>query len=178
MLTRRLDRHGGPLGLAKAVVTKPMRMAKGDSAESHEELTQRVEEDQSLRAALPTEPDAEGFVAVGPSQLVQDGKPGTFGALGEAVAVYRVDGQLFAIDSACSHEDGPLGESIVEDGVVTCPYHDWRFRLTDGECLTTENRHVACFAVKEADGFIWLGPKTREGAEERGGDHDDGMEMI
>ncbi len=177
-LTRRLDRHGGPLGLAKAVVTKPMRMAKGERVESADELRQRVEEDQAMRAELPTEPDADGFVAVGPSQLVQEGKPGTFGALGEAVAIYRDGGKLYAIDSACTHEDGPLGESDVIDGVVTCPYHDWRFRLSDGECLTAKNRHVACFAVKEAGGFIWLGPRTRDGSDERGGEHDDGLEMV
>ena len=177
-LSRRLDRHGGPLGLAIAVVTKPARMARGEKAETPEELRERVERDQAIRAAVPTEPDAEGFEAVGPSELVQEGTPGTFGALGNAVAVYRVGTRLFAIDSACTHEDGPLGESVVVDGVVTCPYHDWRFRLSDGECLTTPNRNVACYAVKEKDGFIWVGKPTREGAGERGGEHDDGLEMI
>jgi nitrite reductase/ring-hydroxylating ferredoxin subunit len=95
-----------------------------------------------------------------------------------AVAVYRIDGQLFVIDSACTHEDGPLGESEVEDGVITCPYHNWRFRLSDGECLTTENRNVACYAVKEVDGFIWVGGATRAGSQVRGGEHHDGMEMV
>ncbi len=177
-LTRRLDRHGGPLGLAKAVITKPARMARGERVESAEELRERVEADQALRMDLPQEPDADGFRAVGPSAVVQEGKPSTFGQLGEAVAIYRVDGQLYAIDSACTHEDGPLGESEVIDGVITCPYHDWRFRLSDGECLTFENRHVSCYAIKEIDGFIWIGPKTREASTERGGEHDDGMEMI
>ncbi len=177
-LTRRLDRHGGPLGLARAVVTKPLRMARGEHVETPQELRQRVEEDQALRAELPTEPDADGFVAVGPSQLVEEGRPSTFEAQGAAVAVYRVGQQLYAIDSACSHEDGPLGESVVEDGVITCPYHDWRFRLSDGECLTTPNRNVACYGVKESGGFIWVGRITREGASERGGEHDDGLEML
>ena len=43
---------------------------------------------------------------------------------------------------------------------------------------STPNRNVACYAVKEKDGFIWVGKPTREGAGERGGEHDDGLEMI
>ncbi len=178
-LTRKLDRHGGPVGLAKAVVTKPARMARSERIESPEELRQRVEEEQSARAELPTEPDGEGYVAVGPSSLVREGGASTFDAGDVAVAVFRHQGQLFAIASECAHEDGPLGESDVDaDGVITCPYHDWRYTLEDGVCLSHANRSVSCFSVKEADGFIWVGAVTREGSTERGGEHDDGMEMI
>lgn len=126
-------------------------------------------------ATLPTEPDAEGYYAVATADLIKEGSGNTFVRDGHGVAVFRVDGKLFAIDDACTHEDGPLGEGSISGLVVTCPYHDWRFDLTNGECLSQENRHVSCFSVREKDGFIWVGPRTREGSHERGGLHDDGL---
>ncbi|MFT5685305.1 MAG: hypothetical protein ACI8RZ_006255, partial [Myxococcota bacterium] len=38
-----------------------------------------------------------------------------------------------------------------------------------------DNRHVSCFSVHEKDGFVWVGPRTRHGSDERGGLHNDGL---
>jgi nitrite reductase/ring-hydroxylating ferredoxin subunit/uncharacterized membrane protein len=51
------------------------------------------------------------------------------------VLLYRSDGVISAIEGACSHAGGPLGRGPVEDGVVTCPWHDSRFDLFDGRVL-------------------------------------------
>lgn len=126
-------------------------------------------------ASLPSEPDADGYYAVATSALLAEGKGNTFTRDGHGVAVFRIDGQLYAIDDACTHEDGPLGEGSISGTVVTCPYHDWRFNIETGECLSQNNRAVSCFAIKEKDGIIWVGPRTREGSSERGGLHDDGL---
>jgi nitrite reductase (NADH) small subunit/3-phenylpropionate/trans-cinnamate dioxygenase ferredoxin subunit len=48
------------------------------------------------------------------------------------VAVFNVDGKLFAIDDTCMHMGASLSGGHVEDGCVTCPWHYWRFRLSDG----------------------------------------------
>ncbi len=126
-------------------------------------------------ASLPTEPDSEGYYAIITSDLIKEGSGNTFVANGHGVAVFRLGGKLYAIDDACTHEDGPLGEGTISGLTITCPYHDWRFDLTNGECLSAENRAVSCFAVREKDGFIWVGPRTHNGSEERGGQHDDGL---
>lgn len=96
----------------------------------------------------------------------------------DAVAIFRVQGQLFAIDQTCVHEDGPLGEGRVDGHVVTCPYHDWRYDLRDGRCLTEPSRAVACFAVREEGGRVLLGPRRTQGSADRGGRHDDGLAVI
>ena len=126
-------------------------------------------------ASLPDKPDSEGFYAVATSALLPEGKGNTFTRDGHGVAIFRVGGTLYAIDDACTHEDGPLGEGELSGKIVTCPYHDWRFNLETGECLSQDNRGVSCFAIKEKDGFIWVGPRTRSGSDERGGLHDDGL---
>ena len=36
------------------------------------------------------------------------------------------------MENACAHLGGPLDEGEIADGVVTCPWHGSRFRLSDG----------------------------------------------
>jgi nitrite reductase/ring-hydroxylating ferredoxin subunit len=124
------------------------------------------------------EADGEGFVAVLPAASLPEGKGLTVAAGGQNVAVFRASGRLFAIDDACRHEDGPLGEGRVVGGVVTCPYHDWRYDLGTGACLTDPSRPVSCYAIREREGHIWVGARLRAGSEARGGEHDDGLKTA
>lgn len=131
--------------------------------------------DRGASPGLPSAPDADGYRAVAPAGAVQPGRPRMYVVQGDTVAVFQVDGALFAIDNACSHEDGPLGEGAISGGIVTCPYHDWRYDVRTGSCLTEPSRRQACFAVRERDGYLWVGPRTRDGTRDRGGEHDDGL---
>ena len=49
--------------------------------------------------------------------------------------VVELDGELLAHTTVCPHWLGPLGEAPLEDGVVTCPWHGWRFDLRAGACV-------------------------------------------
>jgi len=48
------------------------------------------------------------------------------------VAVFNVGGTLYAIDDLCPHMGASLSGGHVDDGCITCPWHYWRFRLSDG----------------------------------------------
>ncbi len=74
-----------------------------------------------------------------------------------AVGVYNVDGELFAIEDRCSHDDGPLveGDWEPEDAVVICPRHGARFDVRTGRALTLPAyAPVRTFAVRVEDGVV------------------------
>ncbi len=76
-----------------------------------------------------------------------------------AVGVYNVDGELYAIEDRCSHDDGPLceGDWDPEEMVVTCPRHGSNFDLRSGEALTLPAwESVETFPVHVEDGIIKL----------------------
>jgi len=55
-----------------------------------------------------------------------------------SACVYNLDGDLYAIEDRCSHDDGPLceGEVDFDDGTVICPRHGSKFEIKTGRALT------------------------------------------
>jgi nitrite reductase/ring-hydroxylating ferredoxin subunit len=51
---------------------------------------------------------------------------------GDRVAIFRDGTKIYAVDNACRHQNGPLGEGCIKDGVITCPWHGWQYRPQDG----------------------------------------------
>src|SRR6476659_112518 len=75
---------------------------------------------------------------------------------GRAVALFRVGGRLYALDNACLHVGGPLAEGIVEDGYVTCPWHEWRYCLEDGGRVGPGSLAVATYHVRIEAEEVWV----------------------
>jgi 3-phenylpropionate/trans-cinnamate dioxygenase ferredoxin component len=74
-----------------------------------------------------------------------------------AVGVYNLDGDYYAIEDRCSHDDGPLAEGDFdpEDAVVVCPRHGSRFDIRTGRPLTLPAYEpVDTFPVTVEDGWV------------------------
>jgi nitrite reductase/ring-hydroxylating ferredoxin subunit len=54
---------------------------------------------------------------------------------GREIVLFNIEGEFFALQNACTHEEGPLAEGEVSGHEVTCPWHGARFDIT-GEALT------------------------------------------
>ena len=76
-----------------------------------------------------------------------------------SVGVYNLDGQLYALEDRCSHDDGPLceGDWDPDEGVVICPRHGANFDIRTGDALTLPAfEPVETYPVRVADGLIKL----------------------
>jgi len=54
---------------------------------------------------------------------------------GDQIAVFAVDGEVFAVDNRCPHEGNPLVQGDVLGRTLVCAFHGWRFDLETGSCL-------------------------------------------
>ena len=54
---------------------------------------------------------------------------------GKTIAIFNVDGTFHAIDNTCTHAGGPLSEGVVDEAIVTCPWHGANFDITSGNAL-------------------------------------------
>jgi 3-phenylpropionate/trans-cinnamate dioxygenase ferredoxin subunit len=74
-----------------------------------------------------------------------------------AVGVYNLEGELYAVEDRCSHDDGPLveGDWEPDEGVVICPRHGSRFDIRSGRPLTLPAVFpVETFPVVVEDGWV------------------------
>lgn len=73
------------------------------------------------------------------------------------VAVFRTGAdEVYALDNACPHKNGPLAEGIVHGTSVTCPLHNWVISLETGLVQGADEGQVATYPARIADGRILL----------------------
>jgi len=54
---------------------------------------------------------------------------------GHPVALYYIDGEVFATDNVCTHGQALLSDGFVEDGEIECPLHQGKFCIKSGKAM-------------------------------------------
>ncbi len=78
---------------------------------------------------------------------------------GTPIIVFNLDGDLYALEDQCSHEDFGLsggGEFDTGAGTIECVLHGAKFDVRDGRALCAPAYEpVAKFPVKVEHGGVW-----------------------
>jgi 3-phenylpropionate/trans-cinnamate dioxygenase ferredoxin component len=77
------------------------------------------------------------------------------------IAVFNVEGALFAISDICTHAEASLSEGQVDGQTVECPLHGACFDLRTGEALTppaTEPVQTYAVVLQDDDVFVEVEP--------------------
>jgi 3-phenylpropionate/trans-cinnamate dioxygenase ferredoxin component len=96
-------------------------------------------------------------LTVGPVEELSPGEVKIVRAGELAIGVYNLNGEYYAIEDRCSHDDGPLaeGDFDVETGVAICPRHGSEFDVRTGRPLSLPAyQPVETFEVFVEDGLI------------------------
>lgn len=76
---------------------------------------------------------------------------------GRPVALYNVEGQLYATSDVCSHDEASLSEGELDGHEVSCPWHGARFDVRDGRvCGLPAVRPVKTYQVVVVDDEVLL----------------------
>ncbi len=90
----------------------------------------------------------EDFRKVASLQDIPPGTGRTVEVDGIWIALFNVEGTLYAIDNACPHAGGPLGEGKLCGTEVECPWHGWKFSVASGERVGNPNFQLARCEVR------------------------------
>jgi 3-phenylpropionate/trans-cinnamate dioxygenase ferredoxin subunit len=73
------------------------------------------------------------------------------------IAVFNVDGELYAVDDKCTHQEASLADGWLEGCFVECPLHASQFDLRTGEPhALPATKAVRTHAVHIRDGHIYV----------------------
>jgi len=104
---------------------------------------------------------APGWIAVGPPDSIPDKRARIIvGPDGERIAVFRDGREIGALTNLCAHQNGPLGEGCIINGLVTCPWHGYEYRLADGCAPPPFTEKLATYRVRLRDGVIEVDPNA------------------
>jgi nitrite reductase/ring-hydroxylating ferredoxin subunit/DMSO/TMAO reductase YedYZ heme-binding membrane subunit len=105
-------------------------------------------------------PGYDGWLPVCPALSIPDkgarivASPG-----GERIAVFRDGNRISAMTNLCAHQGGPIGEGCIIDGLVTCPWHGFQYRLEDGCSPPPYTEKLATHRVRINRGVVEVDPR-------------------
>ena len=88
------------------------------------------------------------FVTAAQVSEINEGEGKVVNVEGKDIAIFNVEGEFYAIDNACRHKGGPLGEGMLDGITVTCPWHHWKFNIKPGVSPVNPQVKVDTFEVK------------------------------
>lgn len=78
---------------------------------------------------------SDGFIKVGKMGELQPGRMKRVNINGQRILLANVDGNFYATDDSCTHEEASLSTGFLKGELVKCPLHGSRFNVRTGEVL-------------------------------------------
>lgn len=88
------------------------------------------------------------FTTVAKVGDIPSGEGKAYAVNGRMVAVFNEAGEYFAIDDFCPHMGASLAGGPLHKGVVSCPWHAWRFCIHDGQWCDNPRLKVDSFPLR------------------------------
>jgi len=74
------------------------------------------------------------------------------------IVIFNIAGQYFAIGDVCTHDDGPLGDGLLEHHNIVCPRHGAEFDVRTGKAVAMPAVvDIPAYPVQVRDGNIFVG---------------------
>ena len=132
------DRHPADAGAAEVRDPRPRR-AEGRAASREGHAAAR----RSGRRS-PTSSSSVALIDVGPVDELPPNSVKIVIAGSITVGVYNLNGEFFALEDRCSHDDGPLceGDFDPDTGVAICPRHGANIDIRTGRAAHAAGRRA------------------------------------
>ncbi|SNT38160.1 naphthalene 1,2-dioxygenase system ferredoxin subunit [Noviherbaspirillum humi] len=76
---------------------------------------------------------------------------------GRDIALYGMDGEVFATDNICTHGHARLCDGFLEDGEIECPLHQGRFDVRSGKAMCAPlTEDIRSYPVKIENGRVFV----------------------
>jgi naphthalene 1,2-dioxygenase system ferredoxin subunit len=75
----------------------------------------------------------------------------------KSIALYQVDGEIFATDNICTHGNARLCDGFLEGHEIECPLHQGKFDIRNGKALCAPlTEDIQVYPVKIDGGRVFV----------------------
>ena len=90
------------------------------------------------------------------SELPPPGQAREFPCGDKVLCIANVNGTISAMDNVCLHRGGPLGQGVILDGKVVCPWHGWEWDPKTGQAVHNPNARITIYPLKIENGDVMV----------------------
>lgn len=83
------------------------------------------------------------------------------------LCVVHTSSGIHALDNACPHEGYGLTTGNLDGELLTCAWHNWKFRVSDGRCVLGEEDVRVHDVTVDAEGELWVAIRETDPAVQR-----------
>ena len=116
---------------------------------------------KELKFDKETNSSGEDYVYAGDLSEIANNRAKILSLNGERVAIFKYEGKLSAVSNVCCHQNGPLGEGKIMDGLITCPWHGYQYQPHDGCAPAPFTEKVSTFKLKLDGEKIFIDPTVQ-----------------
>jgi naphthalene 1,2-dioxygenase system ferredoxin subunit len=75
----------------------------------------------------------------------------------KSIAIYQVDGEIFATDNICTHGNARLCDGFLEGHEIECPLHQGKFDIRNGKAMCAPlTEDIQIYPVKIEGGRVFV----------------------
>ena len=74
----------------------------------------------------------------------------------ESFIVTNIGNRFAVFRNACAHQGNTLDGGMIDDGVLVCPWHGFRFDASDGVCISAPGAQLEQVPTRISDGHVWV----------------------
>lgn len=78
------------------------------------------------------------------------------GAVSESFVVINIAQKFSVFRNACVHQGLTLDAGMLDDGVLVCPWHGFKFEATSGECISAPGAQLEQVPTRIDGGHVWI----------------------
>jgi NAD(P)H-dependent nitrite reductase small subunit len=94
--------------------------------------------------------------AVCPVAKIAEGEPVGVSCGSRQIALYMINGEIYATDNICSHAYGLLSTGFIDEYAIECPLHGAVFDVRSGKCQDGLYEDIQAFPVEVRDGEVFI----------------------
>lgn len=125
------------------------------AAIDHDPVFQLAVETYELGLGMRTAVEMEELL-VGREEEIPEGSRRIVQAGSLSIGIFHYQGSWYALRNSCQHRSGPVATGDLQDGVLTCPWHGYQYKITTGELLTDPSAKLEMYPVEVRQGDVFL----------------------
>ncbi len=78
------------------------------------------------------------------------------GSVSESFVITNISQTFAVFRNACVHQGMTLDGGMIDDGILICPWHGFKFEATSGECISAPGAQLEQMPTRIDDGHVWV----------------------